>query len=223
MRFRLRTQAMPYRRTRTCATAAAPAYIPDARHAQREARRAQLRNGPRRDRPVVLVGLMGAGKSTVGRRLAAALGTDFMDADDAIEEAAGMSIPEIFERYGEPAFRDLERRVVLRLLREGHGVIALGGGAFVDPEIRRAVREQAVSVWLRADLDTLVERTARRPGRRPLLMRGDPREILAELMERRHPIYAEADITVDTGPGPVDRVVEAVLAHLCAADAETGR
>lgn len=177
----------------------------------------------RPDRPVVLVGLMGAGKSTVGRRLAAALDTDFVDADEAIVTAAGMSIPEIFERYGEPAFRDLERRLVLRLLREGHGVIALGGGAFVDPEIRRAVRERAVSVWLRADLDTLVERTARKPGRRPLLMRGDPREILAELMERRYPVYAEADITVDTGPGPVDRVVEAVLERLCAADAETGR
>ncbi len=169
-------------------------------------------------RPVVLVGLMGAGKSSVGRRLAVALGRDFVDADDAIVAAAGMSIPDIFEVYGEPAFRDLERRVVLRLLAGEHGVIALGGGAFLDAEIRREVKRRAVSVWLRADLDTLVERTARRPGKRPLLMRGDPREILRELMERRYPVYAEADLVVDTGPGPVEQVVRQVLDRLAVSE-----
>ncbi len=170
------------------------------------------------ERPVVLVGLMGAGKSSVGRRLAAALGRDFVDADDAIVEAAGMSIPDIFEAYGEPAFRDLERRVVLRLLAEGHGVVALGGGAFLDPAIRAEVRRRAVSVWLRADLETLVERTARKPGKRPLLMRGDPRAILRELMERRYPVYAEADIVVDTGPGPIEGVVRQVMERLAACE-----
>ncbi len=199
--------------------ATAPAYIAAAAHGQRRREEGTVcARGKAPPRPVVLVGLMGAGKSSVGRRLAAALGRDFVDADDAIVAAAGMSIPDIFEAYGEPAFRDLERRVVLRLLAEGHGVIALGGGAFLDAEIRREVKRRAVSVWLRADLDTLVERTARKPGRRPLLMRGDPREILRELMERRYPVYAEADLVVDTGPGPVEQVVRQVLDRLAVSE-----
>ena len=163
------------------------------------------------NRPIVLVGLMGAGKTAVGRRLARALGCRFVDADERIVAEAGLSIPEIFELYGEAAFRDFERRVVLRLLEEEPGVLALGGGAFLDPAIRRAVKSRARSVWLRADLDTLVARTARRPGTRPLLMRGDPRAILAALMERRYPVYAEADITVETGDGPIGEVVAQVL------------
>lgn len=165
----------------------------------------------RRRRPIVLVGLMGAGKSSVGRRLAAALGRPFHDADDAIVEAAGMSIPDIFEVYGEPAFRDLERRVVARLLQEPGTVIALGGGAYMDVGIRDLVRRHAVSIWIEADLETLVERTSRKPGRRPLLARGDPREILARLMEERHAIYAQADHRVRTGEGPVEEVVAEVL------------
>ncbi len=161
-------------------------------------------------RPVVLVGLMGAGKTMVGRRLARALGVSFRDADEAIVAAAGMSIPDIFEAYGEAAFRDLERRVVARLMRDPPGVLALGGGAFVDPEIRRLVKAAATSVWLRADLDTLLRRTERRRHARPLLAAGEPREILRELMDRRHPLYAEADLVVDTGEQPVEVVVSRI-------------
>ncbi len=171
-------------------------------------------------RPIVLVGLMGAGKSAVGRRLAAALGRPFRDADEAIVEAAGMSIPDIFELYGEPAFRDLERRVVARLIGEPGSVIALGGGAFVDPETRALVKRRAVSIWIEADLDTLVERTSRKPGRRPLLAKGDPREILSRLMEIRHPIYAEADFRVKSGDGPVEEVVDRVLRIVRRVEAE---
>lgn len=163
------------------------------------------------ERPIVLVGLMGAGKSAVGRRLAEVLDRPFRDADDAIVEAAGMSIPDIFERYGEPAFRDLERQVVARLLEEPRTVVALGGGAFIDPQTRSLVRQRALSIWLEADLDTLVERTSRKPGKRPLLAQGNPREVLARLMEVRYPIYAEADHRVPTGPGPVEDVVARVL------------
>ncbi len=165
-------------------------------------------------RPVVLVGLMGAGKTAVGRRLAARLGCPFHDADDAIVAAAGMDIPEIFARFGEPAFRELERRVVLRLLTEEHGVIALGGGAFLDEQIRACVKQRARSVWLRAELEVLVARTARRPESRPLLMGGDRRAILRKLMSERYPIYAEADVTVATGEGPVEAVVDRVMKAL---------
>lgn len=161
--------------------------------------------------PIVLVGLMGAGKSAVGRRLARVLGRPFRDADDAIVEAAGMSIPEIFERYGEPAFRELERRVVAALLEERGTVIALGGGAFIDPQTRALVRSRAISIWIEADLEILVERTARKPGSRPLLARGEPRDVLRRLMEARYPIYAEADFRVKTGNGPVDEVVAQIL------------
>lgn len=175
---------------------------------------------PAERRPIVLVGLMGAGKSAVGRRLAAALKRPFRDADDAIVEAAGMSIPDIFALYGEPAFRDLERRVVARLLDEAGTVIALGGGAFIDPETRALVKRRALSIWIDADLDILVERTARKPGRRPLLAQGDPREILARLMAIRYPIYAEADFRVKSGEGPVEDVVDWVLEIVRRAEAE---
>jgi shikimate kinase len=148
-------------------------------------------------RPVVLVGLMGVGKTTVGRRLADALGAPFVDSDEEVEAAAQMTVPEIFASLGEPAFREGERRVIARLIEEGPRIIATGGGAFMNDATRALVLERAVSVWLKADLDTLVERTARRVNR-PLLSRGDPREILAGLIAARHPVYALADVAVQS-------------------------
>ena len=151
-----------------------------------------------RGRSLVLVGLMGAGKTSIGRRLALRLGLPFRDADTEIEQAAGCTIAELFARYGEPAFRDGERRVIGRLLAGAPMVLATGGGAFVDPETRATVRAQATSIWLRCSLQTLVRRTSSRTHR-PLLQVGDPARVLASLMERRHPLYAEADIVVDCG------------------------
>ena len=152
-------------------------------------------------RPVVLVGLMGVGKTTVGRKLAALLERDFVDADEAIAEAAGRSIPEIFESFGEAHFRDGERRVIARLMDERHGVIATGGGAFVDPATRAAVLEKGIAVWIDCDVETLVERTARR-GNRPLLKQGNPREILTRLAAEREPFYRQAHIRVVSETGP---------------------
>jgi shikimate kinase len=163
-------------------------------------------------RSVVLVGLMGSGKTSIGRRLARALAAPFADADEEIVAAAGLGIPDIFALYGEPRFRELERRVVARLLDGGPMVLALGGGAFVDPETRARVAARGVSVWLRADLDTLLARTARKRGTRPLLERGDPREVLAGLMEARYPLYAEADLAVDSQTEPHEAVVERIVA-----------
>jgi shikimate kinase len=161
-------------------------------------------------RPVVLVGLMGVGKSTVGRKLASLLGRDFVDADEAIVEAAQRSIPEIFEAFGEAHFRDGERRVIARLIDEGHGVIATGGGAFVDPTTRAAVLEKGIAVWIDCDIDTLVERTSRR-GNRPLLKDGDPREILTRLARERAPFYGEAHIRVVSEPGPHADTARAII------------
>jgi shikimate kinase len=158
--------------------------------------------------PVVLVGLMGAGKTAVGRRLAAMLGVGFVDADEAIVEAASMSIPDIFEVYGEQAFRDLERRVIARLVDDTPGVLALGGGAFVDERTRQKLAGRTVTIWLKADLETLVARTARKRNSRPLLLQGEPREILAELMARRYPVYALADHSVVTGDQALEEVAE---------------
>jgi len=167
------------------------------------------------DRPVVLVGLMGVGKSTIGRRLAQCLGTPFVDADDEVVEAAQMSIPEIFDRFGEAYFRDGERRVIARLMEEGHGVIATGGGAFVDPETRALVIENGLAIWLDCDIDTLVERTSRK-NTRPLLKTGDPRAILRDLKEQRSPAYAQAQIHVVTGDGPHEVAVERIIEELAA-------
>ena len=161
--------------------------------------------------PLVLVGLMGAGKSCIGRRLAQSLARPFIDADREIEEAAGCSIEDIFERHGEAAFRDGERRVIARLLEQGPAVLATGGGAYMDPRTRAAIRERGVSIWLRAELDLLVRRTARR-NNRPLLKRGDPREILGRLIEERYPVYAEADVAVDIDDSPPKLTTERVLA-----------
>ena len=168
---------------------------------------------PRATRTIVLVGLMGAGKSCIGRRLAQKLELPFVDADTEIEQAAGCSVAEFFTKYGEPAFREGERRVMARLLAGPPTVLAAGGGAFMDPETRGLIRDSAVSVWLRADLDTLAARTRGR-GHRPLLNNGDPREILAKLIETRYPVYAEADIAVETGNDNPNVTCGRVLAAL---------
>ena len=168
---------------------------------------------PRIDCSIVLVGLMGAGKSAIGRRLASRLGMPFVDADEEIERAAGCSISDIFEIHGEAAFRDGERRVIARLLNRTPHVLATGGGAFMDPETRAAIRACGISVWLRADLDLLVSRVSRR-NNRPLLAGGDPRVILRRLMDERHPVYAEADVVVESMDGPHEQTVEAMLGAL---------
>ena len=156
---------------------------------------------------------MGAGKSCIGRRLAARLGLPFRDADAEIERAAGCSIEDIFELHGEAAFREGENRVICRLLTDAPHVLATGGGAFMNPETRAAIGEQAISVWLRADLELMLKRTGRR-NNRPLLKRGDPRKILSDLMDQRYPVYRDADLVVDSVDGPPEVTVERVLAAL---------
>lgn len=165
------------------------------------------------ERSIVLVGLMGAGKTTVGRRLAQRLGLDFVDADVEIERAAGETIPEIFERRGEAAFREGERRVIARLLDEGPKVLATGGGAFMDASTRQNITARGTSIWLRADLDVLMRRVSRR-NNRPLLKQGDPRATMERLINERYPVYAGADITVESIEGPHETVVDDVIAHL---------
>lgn len=166
------------------------------------------------DRPVVLVGMMGVGKTTVGRKLAAMLGMPFCDADEEIEKAAQMAIPEIFAQFGEPYFRSGERRVIARLVGEDgtpeRRVLATGGGAFVDPETRALILKRAIAVWLDSDVDTLVARVARK-GNRPLLKTGDPRTILARLKAERAPAYAEAPIHVMSGNQPHQATALAIL------------
>jgi shikimate kinase len=178
----------------------------------------------RAPKTVALVGLMGAGKSSIGRRLAQALVLPFTDADNEIEAAAGASIEEIFARDGEDTFRNGERRVIARLLDGPPQVLATGGGAFMDPSTRALIRQRAISVWLRADLETLLMRVARR-GNRPLLKIGDPRAVLTKLMAERYPVYAEADITVDTVDGPPEatlaKTIEA-LEHFFGVTAQAG-
>jgi shikimate kinase len=176
-------------------------------------------------RPVALVGLPGSGKSAIGRRLAQRLRVPFVDADQRIEEAAGMSIPEIFERWGEAFFRDRERQVIGRLLRDPPHVLATGGGAFANEETRSLIRETAISLWLDADLELLLARTGRR-NNRPLLRQGDPREILSRLMAERVPHYREADIHIESRDVPPDetvgRALAALAAHLEGPDPEAG-
>lgn len=171
----------------------------------------------RLDRPVVLVGLMGVGKSTVGRRLAKRLGLPFIDSDSAIEDAAGYSPAEIFERYGEADFRDGERRLVARLVEGEVRIIATGGGAYVDPRTRQLLNERAITVWLDAPTDILAERTSRRDTRAQL-RNGDPKSTLERLSQERRPSYQEAHIHVRSGEGAhkevVDAIVEALEQHL---------
>lgn len=177
-------------------------------------------------RCVVLIGMMGAGKSTIGRRMAARLRLPFLDADTEIEAAAGMSIPEIFEAHGEPHFRDGEARVIARLLEAGPSVIATGGGAFMREETRDRVRAKAVSIWLKADADVIMKRVRRRSDR-PLLQNADPEGTVSRLLGEREPVYRTADLTILSRDVPHDRIVdeciEALHAKLCAAAPEDNK
>jgi shikimate kinase len=187
-----------------------------------------MSSGPaKQGKSIVLVGLMGAGKTCIGRRLAHHLEMPFIDADEEIAKAAGATVSEIFRRCGESAFRVCERRIIARLLNAAPQVLATGGGAFVDAIIRRLIQQRGISVWLRAELDVLEQRTKRRAGR-PLLETDDPRATLAALMAARYPIYAQAHVIVDTRDEPREvttrRVLDALRAHLsgAAASAEAG-
>lgn len=175
--------------------------------------------GKRLDRPVVLVGLMGVGKSTVGRRLARRLGLSFVDSDAEIEGASGLSAAEVFERYGEHDFRDGERRLVARLIEGDVRVIATGGGAYVDPRTRQLLNERSITVWLDAPVDILTERTSRRDTRAQL-RNGDPKTTLERLANERRQSYEQAHIHVKSGAGAHKEVVDAILEAL---DAYLGR
>lgn len=175
--------------------------------------------GLRLSRPVVLIGLMGAGKTSVGTRLAEMLGVPFHDSDHEIVEAAQMEIPEIFEQFGEEEFRRLERRVIARLLDEVTGILATGGGAFMQAETREAIAERACAVWLKADLDLLIERTSGR-SHRPLLNTGDPRAVLQDLVEARYPVYGLAEVHVESLPDQThEEMAERIINALAAAGA----
>lgn len=165
------------------------------------------------DRSIVLVGLMGCGKSSVGRRLASRLGLTFVDADEEIERVAAKSIVEIFADHGEAYFRDGERRVIARLLGNGPQVLATGGGAFINPETRQKIRERGISIWLRADLPVLMRRVSKRDTR-PLLKTADPEATMRELMAKRYPVYADADITLESRDVPHDVIVNEAIAAI---------
>lgn len=162
------------------------------------------------DRSIVLVGIMGAGKSSIGKRLASRLNLPFVDADREIEAAAGSSIEDIFEMHGEAAFREGEHRVIKRLLEGPIQVVATGGGAYMDERTRKLIEDTGRSIWLKADIDVLLSRVTRR-DHRPLLKTGDPREIMQRLMAERYPVYANAAITVESKDGPHEEVVEAIV------------
>ena len=164
-------------------------------------------------RSIVMVGLMGCGKSAVGRRLASRLSLPFIDADEEIEKAAGKSIEDIFAEHGEPYFRDGERKVLARLLRSGPQVLATGGGAFMNAETREAIAQAGISIWLKADLALLVRRVAKR-NNRPLLKNGDPEVVLQTLIDTRYPLYAEADITVESRDVPHEVIVAEIVERL---------
>ncbi len=174
-------------------------------------------------RPVALIGLMGAGKSSVGTRLAEILGVRFQDSDVEIEKAANLTVPEIFERYGEAHFRDGERRVIARLLGDRPLILATGGGAFLDAATREIIAGRAVSVWIDAKLELLVQRTAGRTHR-PLLNKGSPREILAALIETRYPVYAQSDVHLKSAPGQThDKMARRIITGLEDHGARTGK
>ena len=159
--------------------------------------------------PIVLVGIMGAGKSTVGKQLALSLGLPFFDSDHEIEAAADMTVQEIFDAHGEPEFRRVERRVIERLLGQGEMGLATGGGAYMDEQTRALMKARSVTVWLKADLDLLWRRVSRRGGR-PLLKQPNPKKVLSDLLKEREPVYAEADFTVQSKDGPHMMTVDAI-------------
>jgi shikimate kinase len=161
-------------------------------------------------RSIVLVGIMGAGKSSIGKRLATRLNLPFVDADHEIEAAAGCSIPDLFELHGEAAFREGEHRVIKRLLDGPEQVIATGGGAYMDPRTRELIEKRGISIWLNADIEVLLKRVARR-NNRPLLKTGDPREIMLGLMKERYPVYSGSQITIESKDGPHEDVIDLVL------------
>jgi shikimate kinase len=167
-------------------------------------------------RSIVLIGMMGVGKSSIGRRLGSRLGIPFNDADAEIEKAAGMSIADIFARHGEAAFRSGESRVIARLLDGGPQVLATGGGAVMNPETRALIKEKSISVWLSAELDLLMRRISKRKAERPMLHTADPAETLRELLTEREPIYAQADLTVESREVPHDAVVAEIVGALTA-------
>ncbi|MCC0039745.1 MAG: shikimate kinase [Brucellaceae bacterium] len=177
-------------------------------------------------RSIVLVGLMGAGKTAIGRKVAAALSLRFVDSDHEIENVSRMTVPELFERYGEAEFRALERRVIGRLVKDGPQVVATGGGAFMNDQTRRLIGRHGLSVWLKADLDILMDRVAKRQNR-PLLKTADPRATMARLMDERYPVYALADVTVKTRDEKreiiADEVIEAVATLLADGNWKRGR
>jgi shikimate kinase len=165
-------------------------------------------------RSVVLVGMMGAGKSSIGRRLAQRLGVTFVDADAEIEAAAGMTIAEIFATYGEPYFRSGEQRVIARLLESGPKVLATGGGAFINPETRAGVRQKGVSVWLKAEFEVLMRRVKRRATADRPMLQGDPAQRIRHLMDERYPVYAEADVTVISREVSHEIIVNEIVSEL---------
>ena len=165
-------------------------------------------------RSVVLVGMMGAGKSSIGRRLAQRLGVTFVDADAEIEAAAGMTIAEIFATYGEPYFRSGEQRVIARLLESGPKVLATGGGAFINPETRAGVRQKGVSVWLKAEFEVLMRRVKRRATADRPMLQGDPAQRIRHLMDERYPLYAEADVTVISREVSHEIIVNEIVSEL---------
>jgi shikimate kinase len=183
--------------------------VPRATSTQREQKRDEL-NARLKGRPIVLVGMMGAGKTTVGRRLANRLGRHFIDSDEEVEKAAGMSIDDIFKLHGEADFRSGEVKVIARLLKERDLVLGTGGGAFINADTRALVKATGVSVWIKADFELLFARVSRRSNR-PLLKTGDPRAALRGLMEQRYPVYAEADVTVVSRDVPQDQVASDVI------------
>lgn len=197
-----------------------------ARHAAGREEQQERLNTLLAGRPLVLVGMMGAGKTTVGRRLANRLGRHFVDSDEEVEKAAGMSIEDIFKRHGEADFRAGEVRVIARLLKEDGIVLGTGGGAFINAETRGLVKAAAVSVWIKADFELLFARVSRRSNR-PLLKTANPRETLKGLIEARYPVYAEADVTVVSRDVPQDQVandvIDALLDFLTPTVAETDR
>ncbi|MDX8435420.1 shikimate kinase [Mesorhizobium sp. M4B.F.Ca.ET.215.01.1.1] len=165
-------------------------------------------------RSIVFVGLMGAGKTAIGRKVAAMLSLPFIDSDQEIESVSRMTVPELFERYGETEFRALEQRVILRLLENGPQVLSTGGGAFMNAQTREAIAGHGVSVWLKAELDLLMERVSKKQNR-PLLKSPDPRAVLERLMGERYPVYATSDVTVPTRDDRKEVIAAEVVAALC--------